>query len=132
MPVYASVEDLASLGLHVDAQAGIPSANIAAALEAASRLADSYLQSRYRLPLTSWGQDLRRCVAILAAYDIMSARGFAPEGADEHLRLRAEDATRWLEGVARGSVSPTAIVDSAPAAPPIDGLHAHTSPKRWP
>lgn len=132
MPAYASVEDLASLGLHLNAQAGISSANITAALEAASRLADSYLQARYRLPLASWGQDLRRCVAILAAYDIMSVRGFAPEGADEHLRLRAEDATRWLEGIARGLVSPTEIVDAMPTAAPIDGLHVHTSPKKWP
>ena len=131
MPAYATINDLTSLGLRSNALAGIPQASLDAALDAASRLADSYLQARYQLPLSAWGEDLRRCVAVLAAYDVMAVRGFAPEGVDEHLRLRAEDAIRWLEGVARGLVTPVGIVDATPSVRD-EGMHIHTSSRRWP
>lgn len=128
---YATLEDLTRLGLPERALAGIPQEALEAALEGASRLADSYLQARYRLPLSAWGADLRRAVAILAAYDILSVRGFAPEGPDEHLRLRAEDAIRWLEGVAKGLITPVGIEDATPDT--LDtGVAVFTSPKRWP
>jgi len=131
MAAYATTDDLASLGLRLNAQAGVSPIAINTALEAASRLADSYLQARYKLPLSAWGGDLRRCVAILAAYDIMATRGFAPDATDEHLRLRAEDATRWLENVARGLTTPVGVTDASPTTPD-EGLQAYTSPRRWP
>ena len=101
---YATPSDLARLGVAAAALSDVPVPDQEAALDAASRLADSYLARRYRLPLVSWGDDLKRAVALIAAYDLIAVRGFAPEGADEHLRLRYEDAIRWLEQVAKGEV----------------------------
>ncbi len=114
MIAYASPSDLARLGVGAAATAGISTADIVAALDAASSLAGSYLSAQFTLPLLSWGDDLRRCVCMIAAYDLIGGnRGFNPEqGADVTLRLRYEDAIKWLERVAAGTIVPTGIVDS--------------------
>lgn len=113
---YASSSDLTRLGVGAAAVVGIPSGEIATALDSASDLADSYLGARYTLPLVAWGDDLRRAVCQIAAYDVIAGnRGFNPEqGADVSLRLRYEDAIKWLERVAAGSLVPVAVIDSSP------------------
>lgn len=131
MPAYATPADLYSLGLPQRALSGVSVPDQEAALESASRLADSYLSARYTLPLTAWGSDLRRAVAVIAAYDLLAVRGFAPEGADEHVRLRYEDAIRWLENVSKGLVNPVGIVDSTPEVTNT-GVAVRTGVKRWP
>jgi phage gp36-like protein len=128
---YATQDDLFRLGLPEGALRGVSPSAIEDALEAASRLADSYLRARYALPLTAWDEALTRAVAAIAAYDLMAVRGYDPaRGADEVLRLRYEDAIRWLERVAAGEVTPE-VEDSTPDV--HEGIfHAKTSPKRWP
>ena len=128
---YATRDDLFRLGLPEGALRGVPPATIEDALEAASRLADSYLRARYALPLSSWDEALTRAVAIIAAYDLMAVRGYDPaRGADEVLRLRYEDAIRWLERVAAGAVSPE-VQDSTPDVRE-GAFSAVTSLRRWP
>lgn len=127
---YATSADLYRLALRQAALGGISSADQSAALEAASQVADSYLQARYKLPLVGWGDDLRRAVAIIAAYDLLAGRGFAPEGADEHVRLRYEDALRWLRDVSLGVVTPVGVVNASPTIS-NEGLHAVSEPRRW-
>lgn len=105
---YADRTDLTRLGLRAEALTGVSTAAQDAALEAASDVANSYLRARYELPLTSWGDDLRRAVAAIAALDIMTARGFNPaNGADDVLMQRSRDAVSWLKDVAanRATVS---------------------------
>lgn len=130
MAAYATTSDLYRLALRRTALEGIPQADQERALEAASRLADSYLQARYRLPLTAWGDDLRRAVAVIAAYDLLAGRGFAPEGVDEHIRLRYEDAITWLRDVSRGAATPVGVVDFSPSVPD-EGIAVVSDPKRW-
>lgn len=111
---YATSSDLARLGVGSGATAGIAAGDITAALDAASSLADSYLGAQYTLPLVSWGDDLRRAVCMIAAYDVIAGnRGFNPEnGDDTNLRLRYQDALDWLKRLADGSVVPGGVVDS--------------------
>lgn len=128
---YASPADLEALGLPARALQGVPQGDIALALEAASALADSYLRARYRLPLQSWGRELARAVVAIAAYDLMSRRGFNPERPeDENLRLRYEDAIRWLEAVAAGRIDPGVV--QAPPPGETGAYHATTTPRKWP
>ena len=128
---YATQNDLYRLGLPEGALRGVSLAAIEDALEAASRLADSYLRARYALPLSSWDEALTRAVAIIAAYDLMAVRGYDPaRGADEVLRLRYEDAIRWLERVAAGVLSPE-VQDSTPDVRE-GAFSAVTSLRRWP
>lgn len=112
---YATSADLTNLGLPAAALARFDSATQTAALTAASSLIDSYLASRYTLPLVSWGDDLRRAACIITAYDLLSGLGFSPmAAADENLRRRYEDVLAWLRGIAAGSVTPVSVVDSTP------------------
>lgn len=116
MTRYASTTDLTRLGLPSGALTNVPTATQEEALDAASAVADGYLRTRgYTLPLTAWSDDLRACVARLAAYDLMVTRGFAPgAGNDQDLRQRHEDALRWLRDVASGTVTPD-LTDSTPS-----------------
>lgn len=118
---YATAADLARLALPARALTGILLTDQGAALEAASSLADGYLAARYTLPLLAWGDDLRRAVSLIAAYDLMTRRGYSPEGGDEQLRLRYEDAIRWLEQVSKGTISPVGLEESPPSATPPPG-----------
>lgn len=128
---YASMADLRALGLPEAVLASIPEAEQEAALEAASALADSYLRARYDLPLAAWGRGLTRAVALIAAYDLMSRRGYDPtRPGQENLRMRYEDAIRWLEGVAAGKVDP-GVVDATPEIS-SSAIQAVTRERRWP
>ncbi|MGZ3456344.1 MAG: phage protein Gp36 family protein [Polyangiales bacterium] len=119
MPQYSDASDLARLGLKKLATAGLSAADVDAALIAASEIADGYLRAQYKLPLVSWGADLRRHVAMIAAWDILSARGFNGDAPGNEIFLeRYEQAIAWLKDVSRGLVSPN-VVDSTP--PKRDG-----------
>lgn len=105
---YADRTDLARLGLRSGALTGVSTGDQDAALEAASDTVDGYLRSRYTLPLSAWGDDLRRAVCTIAAWDILTTRGFDPsKGGDEAIRLRYEDAIKWCEAVSAGRVKVT-------------------------
>jgi phage gp36-like protein len=115
---YAQPADLANLGLVGAALATVTTTTQNAALLAASSVADSYLQSKYDLPLKQWGQDLVRAVAIIAAYDIMTSRGYNPmAGSDTNIRQRYLDTLAWLQEVSQGKQTPAYVVDSTVATP---------------
>jgi phage gp36-like protein len=113
MSSYATTTDFEQLGLPAAATADVDPDALAAALAAASSRADGYLAGRFTLPLTAWGSDLTEAVCALAAWAVLSARGFDPEGgADSAVRKRYEDAVRWLEQVSSGKVNPR-VTDSS-------------------
>lgn len=110
---YASRTDLTAHGLSSAAIGSISTTAQDAALDAASRVADSYLRARYTTPVTGYGVDLTRAVCSIAAWDLLSVRGFDPQrGGDEAVRLRAEDALRWLRDVSAGKAHLAGITES--------------------
>lgn len=110
--VYANLDDLDAYGMQAAALASFPASKRAAALASASEKADSKLGVAFDLPLTAWGTDLRECVCKIAAYDLLSVRGFNPDGADQNIRDRNADAWKWLREVADLTAVPVGIVDS--------------------
>ena len=115
MAAYATGSDLGQLSvIPSDVLAQITTGTQDAALDAASRDADGYLASRYKLPLTAWGTDLRQRVCDIAAYRLMGRLGYDPNGADSDIRDRYDDALSWLERVGRGVITPD-VVTTAPA-----------------
>lgn len=111
---YATRTDLANLGMIGGALSTVSATTQDAALVAASATADACLSSRYELPLSSWGTDLVRAVCCIAAYDVLTSRGFGLVGAsDENIRKRYEDAIEWLRLVSQDKATPSHVVDSS-------------------
>lgn len=107
--------ELLALGIAVDALTGIPLATRDLARRSASGLALSRVKKRHGLPLVEWGDDLRRAVAHIAAYDLLSARGFNPNtGSDIAVRDRYLEALKWLTQVAKGEAELVDLVDTTP------------------
>lgn len=119
MPVYGSATqyaqptDLANIGLAPGALQNVTTPVQNAALLMASGIVDASLQSRYILPLTQWGNDLVRATAVIAAYDILTSRGYSPQSPDDHIRQRYLDALAWLKSVGDGEDTPSYVIDSS-------------------
>ena len=117
--VYATPADLYTLGIPLSAVSGIDAATLHGALAAASDMIDSALGNIAGLPLTVWGADIRRAAAIIAAYDVLTARGVNPD-VDAGVRERYLDIvgrpgmSGWLGQVANGKLTPPGIIDATP------------------
>jgi phage gp36-like protein len=112
--VYCTPADLASASLTTKALSTTTQDVQAKACVDASNEADGYLGSRYTLPLTAWPSDLRRKVAAIAGCDVLTQKGFQPQGSDEMIVMNKRDAVTWLNRVGAGTVSPPGIIDSTP------------------
>lgn len=110
---YAALADLTNYGVQSTAVFGsLSSAQQQKALDAANALADGYLAAKFKLPLTSWGEDLREAVVAIARFKLLVSRGFNPEGhAAEAIVDAKNDAIRWFEGISKGVVNPV-VTDS--------------------
>lgn len=77
---------------------------------------NSYLRGRYQLPLTPpFPGEIVNATAKLAAYSILSVRGFDPENAaDVNIRMQYDDMVRWLERLADGKVTLDLRADASP------------------
>lgn len=123
---YATTTDLVRLGIAAAALTGVSSTIQEAALESASDMADGYMRARYTLPLTTWGDDLRRVVCAIAAWDLLCVRGFDPSrGGDVAVQARYEAAMLWLRDVSQGRA-----VVSGGNTDPTAARHARASGPR--
>ncbi len=112
--VYATRAELVKLSVPPAGLAGISAQDQDDALRAASRTVDSYLTARFQLPLSQVGEDVTQVTCDIAAYRLLKRRGFRPDSADaEQYRLAYADAIKWLEGVAKGNITPTDLVTAA-------------------
>lgn len=124
---YAQLADLAMLGLNASVLSQIPTATQSATLLAASSVADSYLQSRYDLPILTWGQDLVRAVCHIAVNDLLATRGGIASG-DSNIVANKDAAIAWLDEVGKGTQTPAYLVDSSAPGSSSDGSEVTTSP----
>lgn len=121
--LYATPSQVQGSSLPARAMASLDVSQQLDACLSATDEAAGFLARRYTMPLVAWSTDLVRNVCHVAMWNILSARGFQPEGPDEVIRMNVSDARKWLEGVGAGRISPPGIVDSTPtkrgAAPRI-------------
>ncbi len=107
--------ELLNLGLPGDALTGVAVGVRDQHRLSASDFALSHVKKRHKLPLLSWGSDLRRATADVATLSIMQFRGFDPASkSGEEIVRRATMAHDWLRDVAKGIVEPVDLVDSTP------------------
>jgi phage gp36-like protein len=102
---YATLAELYVYGAPSVAFGTITLDALTVALQSASTMADSFIRSRYALPLTAWGTDLKMSVCKIATYEVMSVRGYNPAaGSDVNYLNRHLEAMAWLKGVSRGEI----------------------------
>ena len=125
MTAYATLSDFANFGLPAKATAGIASATITAALESASRVVDSYIGTRYDLPLVSFDASVTMAACKIAAYELLATRGFAAGTPDaENVEKRYATAISWCRDVATGKATPSVITVTDQSKPPVDPQNA--------
>jgi phage gp36-like protein len=109
---YADPADLVPQAMPQAAADSFTEAEQLAALVAASVELDGDLNRRFTLPLTAWGEDVRRDVAVVAGYELLSGRGF--DSADEGsamLRRATAARARW-QRIGKGELDPPGLIDS--------------------
>jgi phage gp36-like protein len=118
MSAYATRAELETYGLAPELIATVSNDIVDDCLDATSRFADSYLQTRYELPLVAYSVDLTMAVCEIATYRLLvSLKLMQPLTNDYQIwRDRHDLAVRWLEGIAAGKVSPPGIVSTDPTA----------------
>lgn len=147
MSQYCQPSDLTLYAIPATAiPASITTPMQVAACAAASAEADSYMRARYPLPITGsagggpgvFDPTLVRHVAYIAAFSLMSQRGFMPmSGADGMIRENYYKAVGWPDrpgsgyfpGIQKQVIHPDVTV-SASTAPAYNNPTVYTSPKR--
>lgn len=115
---YATATDLSQVGALPSFVQSLTSAQQTEAIRNASAFMDSYLASRFMLPLVTWTYDVTICCCQIAIYYLVQARGYNPNNpAEDTYRIRYEQCVSWLKDVARGQATPQ-ITDSSPGAAP--------------
>lgn len=79
---------------------------------------DSYARSRYPVPFDPVPVIIRKLAADIALYNLLSRRGYEQDSPDQALVERYKAAVKFLENLARGTVT---IGDAAPAPAPAAG-----------
>ncbi len=127
MSQYAQIADLVLYGTSANALAQFTAAQQNAALATASAYADTKLAGRYPLPLLTWDASITRHVCYLAAFDLISTRGFDPGGgADTIFMLRNNMAIKFFDDVERQNTHPT-VTFNAPASPSYNAPQVYSS-----
>lgn len=125
--VYATVQDLQDIGMLGAALQTIPLAAQEKSLASFSRVIDTYLSSQYVLPLQQWDMDIVHATCVLAAWDLLAARGYSPQAqTDINLRQRYLDILAWLEKVSEGELTPANVIDSSTPTGEGDGSEVFT------
>lgn len=112
--LFLDTTDITSAQLPAKALASVAKTVIAKAMISASGDAEDSMASSYTLPIVAWSDSVSQRCAQIASFQIMSFRGFQPNGTDELIVKANDDAQGWLKRVAAGSLRPPGIVDSAP------------------
>lgn len=118
---YAAIADLKRVGASADVlrypdNTPIGDAELNGVLLTRSVFADGYFAARRATPLPTWGDDVRLCVAQLAAWDVLTTLvGMdLTSGSNGNWLLRRDEALRWLELVSAGKVILAGAEDATP------------------
>lgn len=110
---------------------GVSSTDQDAALEAASRKADSLLsiEGRYVVPLTAYGSDLTVAVCHIAAFWLLSKKPFSPDGAETVPKKLHDAAIKWLTDCGLGNANITGGITTA--TPTVQPEFYTTTRRGW-
>ena len=120
---YLTPAEYRILGLPAEALEEILDSEIQAHLDATAGIIDSYLASRFSLPLTNTPESLKRCNACLTTWHILLWRGYNPETFDTGYKEAHDACMQWLSDVSSGKLTIPGAEDQTPtkdeAAPSV-------------
>ena len=111
---YVTVAEYKVLGLPADALEEVLDSDILAHLDATAGIIDTYLASRYTLPLTTSPEALKRCNSCLASWHILLWRGYNPETFDTGYKEAHDECLEWLRKVGSGELTIPGVEDQTP------------------
>jgi len=111
---YCTVDEVGEIGIKADALADIDPDKISQEVRAASDFIDGYLRSRFELPLIAWGDDIRKCCAVVSGWNALTVEGVSPDG-DSAAAKMYDFWIAWLKDVSKGATTPS-VTDSTPTA----------------
>jgi phage gp36-like protein len=114
---YCTVAEVGTLGIKRDAYAGKTKEEVEQQIVSTSDFIDSFLGSRYTLPLLVFPDVIKECCADLAAIALIRGGGVDPD-ADQDIITMRKEWVDWLKLVAAGTVTPPGVTDSTPGATP--------------
>lgn len=128
--VYCTPEEVGRLAVASEALASVDSELFAEHLIANTDDIDDKLQKRFKLPLTKWPSSLRKHLAAITAWTVLSHRGVNPTTGDQDIRMRHDKAWKDVVDLAENRAgSPDGYVDSTPAVVD-DGVYTFSRPRR--
>lgn len=109
--VYATLADLYALGgAPQEAYIDVDTLTQTAALASASENADDHMRARYSLPLIAWGTSITENVCRIAAYKLLTHRGYAnASGGDSNIRQQYDDAMAFFDRVQKQQAHPYVV-----------------------
>ncbi|NQY04478.1 MAG: DUF1320 family protein [Halieaceae bacterium] len=126
---YASRQDMISYGISEHVLDQIEENKKLQALIAASAEMSTNLSVSFTLPIVSWGEDVTKHTAILAAYTVIS--GNFREGLDEALVDMKDDTMSFLKRIGDGRLRPKTIIDSTPDVEEDSAYIASSTSRGW-
>lgn len=114
MDAYLTSTEFTDLVIPAAALSGLSPTQIDSVLVWASGVAAGYLRKRHKMPLISWGEELKLNTGKLAQYELFARHGFRPgSGNNQTSKDRYDEAVAWFRDVARGLIE-IDCVDSSP------------------
>jgi phage gp36-like protein len=104
---YATLADLTTYGVK-DAGpfGGLSAGQQQAAVDAANATADGYLATKFKLPLSSWGADLKQKVIALARFELLTTGDSLPRAARPRPSLWRTGRDQVVRGRVQGHHQP--------------------------
>lgn len=116
-PLYLTVDELPAYSYNPNATNSFSLDAKRAAIRSASATIDSYLRSKYELPLVQFGEDIKQACAAIAAYRLLVQRGFNPQApGDANARQVYDDSIAWLNAIASNTGPTPDVTDSSSGA----------------
>ena len=85
-------------------------------LDVATGIAESYLRSRYSVPLADpIPREVVSAVVSIAGFDLLCSIGFNPQEYDNVYQLKRDAALEWLKAIGAGSASLSSLDDATPS-----------------
>lgn len=128
--VYCTPDEVRRLGVAAEALANVSAALIAEHLITNTDDIDDKLCKRWKLPLTKWPSSLRKHLAAITAWTVLSHRGVNPTTGDVDLQKRHDKAWKDVMDLAENRAgSPDGYVDSTPTVTE-DGTYTFSRARR--